>query len=236
MSMYELQDAIRSYEKEHGKLPEKLDASVEVKHPLPPEGQRTRKRSGGAMSLQDASDDISSEDLSSAPSRDEDLVRCWEPGWYLWSTKSRWAVQEHIDMMSRDLTKQAEWIKYKEDVNETWKRVQSGYNVGGDYTQLPRRSPWFPDLTESTFLVPIPPPHVVIGSAIHNYLEPTRKLLGVVGESVQSGHQKELAKRMWEKALTPEPWILVRNVCSQMWKVFNDGPPDDEGEEKGGKV
>jgi len=236
--MHELQEAIRSYEKEHSKLPEKLDASVEVKHPLPPEGQRTGKRTIGAISLQDASEDIFSEDPPSSSSIDEDRVRNWEPGWYLWSTKSRWAVQEHIDMMSRDLTKQAEWIKYKEDVNETWRQIQDGRQVGGDYTQLPRRSPWFPDLTESTFLVPIPPPHVVIGTAIDKYLEPTRKLLDIMDESVKSGHQQELAKRMWEKALTPEPWILVRNVCSRMWKVLNDGPPDDDGEErnKGGKV
>jgi len=236
--MHELQEAIRRYEKEHGKLPDKLDASVQVKYPLPPEGQRARKRAVGPISLQDASNGILSEGISSSPSNDEDRVRHWEPGWYLWSTKSRWAVQEHIDMMSRNLTEQAEWVKYKEDVNETWNRVQDGRQAGEDYVPLPRHSPWFPDLVESTLLVPIPPPHVVIGTAIHKYLEPTRKLLSIVDESVQNGHQQELVTRMWEKALTPEPWILVRNVCSRMWKVLNDGPPDDDGEErnKGGKV
>jgi hypothetical protein len=78
----------------------------------------------------------------------------------------------------------------------------------------------------------------VIGTAINKYLDPTWKLLGIVHESVESGHQQELAKRMLEKARTPEPWILVRNVCSKMWKIWNEGPPDDDGEEtnKGGKV
>jgi len=235
MSMREMKEAIRNYEREHGNFPEKLDASVEVKYLLPPEGQRT-KRESGAISLKNASEDILADDApsSSSSSKDEDKERNWEPGWYLWSTKSRWAVQEHIDMMKLDLKTQEDWRKYKDQVNKTSKIVNGGFELSDDHVS---RKEWYPDISESTLLVPIPPPHILIGTAIHNYLEPTRNLLNILHESINSGHQQDLAKRMLEKAQTPEPWILVRNVCSKMWKILNEGPPDD-GEEtnKGGKV
>jgi hypothetical protein len=121
MSMHELQMAIRKHDREHGQIPFKLDPHVEVKHPLPPEGQRT-KQEPRSMSLQDVTDDIMVDGTSSSSSsRDEDQVRNWEPGWYLWSTKNRWAVQEHIDMMRRDLKSQEEWLKYKNEVNRKLK-------------------------------------------------------------------------------------------------------------------
>ena len=158
--MPELQDAIRAYEREHSKLPERIDASVAVKYKLPIEGQPSRSRNAGPSSLQDVSDVDADED-SPSPSRnggsssndnDGDKVRYWEPGWYLWSTKSRWAVQEQMDMLSRDLKWQSDWQKYKDNVNDDYKRRQGRGegevdDKGKERVQGPRSRQSFPDLT-----------------------------------------------------------------------------------------
>jgi hypothetical protein len=155
MSTPELHDAIRAYEKEPTK---KFDPTVAVKHKLPIEGQPRRNRNTGPSSLQDVSDVDADED-SPSPSRggwsssngdDEDKVRYWEPGWYLWSTTSRWAVQEQMDMMSRDLKWQSDWQKYKDNVNDDYKRRQEKDEVDDDdkeRVQGPRIRQSFPDLT-----------------------------------------------------------------------------------------
>jgi len=158
--MHELQDAIRTYEREHSKLPEKIDASVPVKYKLPVEGQPKQSRNGGPSSLRDVSNVDADED-SPSPSRrgqasssgsDEDKARYWEPGWYLWSTTSRWAAQEQMDMMSRDLKWQSDWQKYKDNVNDDYRRRQGKgeeevEDEGKERVQGPRIRQSFPDLT-----------------------------------------------------------------------------------------
>lgn len=158
--MHELQDAIRTYERENSKLPEKIDASVPVKYKLPVEGQPKQRRNGGPSSLRDVSNVDADED-SPSPSRrgqasssdsDEDKARYWEPGWYLWSTTSRWAAQEQMDMMSRDLKWQSDWQKYKDNVNDDYKRRQGKgeeevEDEGKERVQGPRIRQSFPDLT-----------------------------------------------------------------------------------------
>jgi len=240
MSYHEMQEALKAHSREHGALPQTFDASVEVKYPLPPEGQPTKpENQPGSISLAEASaaESASSGFLSSSSSsRDE--VRTWEPGWYLWSTTTSSGVHEHMDMMSWDLKGQSQWAENRKVLNEAGTRIVEGHGREHDYAITARPPPIYPDISDSSLLVHIPPPHVVVGTAIRKYLDPTHKLLGVVRESVQNGHQQELMTRMWGKVSTPEPWILVRKVCSSMWKVLNDGPPDADGEErnKGGKV
>jgi len=160
MTMHELQDTIRAYEREHSKLPEKIDASVPVKYKLPVEGQLRPNRNSGPSSLQDVSNVDAGEDppspsrheRSSSSDNDEDKVRYWEPGWYLWSTTSRWAAQEQMDMMSRDLKWQSDWQRYKDNVNDDYRRRQ-GQDEGGvdderkEEVQGPRIRQSFPDLT-----------------------------------------------------------------------------------------
>lgn len=157
--MHELEAAIRSYETQNSKLPGKMEASVPVKYKLPVEGQPKHNRDSGPSSLQDVSDVDADEDspspsrngLSSSGNDDEDKVRYWEPGWYLWSTTSRWAAQEQMDMMSRDLKWQSDWQKYKDNVNEDHRRGQTkGRNEvedgGKERVQGPRIRQSFPDL------------------------------------------------------------------------------------------
>ena len=156
--MHELQDAIRAHDREPDPQG-KIDASVDIKYKLPLEGQPRRNRNSGPSSLQEVSDVDVDED-SPSPSRrglssssdDEDKVRYWEPGWYLWSTTSRWAAQEQMDMMSRDLKWQSDWQKYKDNVNDEHRRRQANGedeadDEGKGGVQGPRIRQSFPDLT-----------------------------------------------------------------------------------------
>ena len=158
--MPELKDAIRTYEKEHSRLPDKIEASVPVKYKLPVEGQPARSRKAGPSSLQDVSGVDADEDSpstlrqgwSSSDTSDEDKVRYWEPGWYLWSTTSRWATQEQMDMMSKDLKWQSDWQKYKGQVNDDYKKRQGRAEAevddeGKERVRGPRMRQSFPDLT-----------------------------------------------------------------------------------------
>lgn len=159
MTVHEIQEAIRAYEREPSNHPEKIEASVAVKYKLPVEGQPKGSRNSGPSSLQDVSDVDADED-SPSPSRhgssswnsdDEDKVRYWEPGWYLWSTTSRWATQEQMDMMSKDLKWQSDWQKYKDNVNDDYRRRQTKGedevdDEGKEGAQGPRIRQSFPDL------------------------------------------------------------------------------------------
>ena len=266
MSVPELKDAIRAYEKEHSKLPERIEASVPVKYKLPAEGQPGRSRRAGPSSLQDVSGVDADEDSpstsrqggSSSGANDEDKVRYWEPGWYLWSTTSRWATQEQMDMMSKNLKWQSDWQKYKANVNDNHKKRQGKGedevdDKGKERVKGPRVRQSFPDLTcaklsppdapftnfglwcysENTWLVPVPPPHLLLGNAIENYMIPTFKLMALVRGTFDDGRQQELCARMWEKAQTREPWIVAQSAVRKVWKILSEGPPvDEEGEER----
>ena len=259
MNIHELQDAI-------SKIPGTIDPSVPVKYKLPVEGQPGRSRNVGPSSLRDVSDVDADEDSPSSSRRgesslndnDEDKVRYWEPGWYLWSTTSRWAAQEQMDMLSRDLKWQSDWQKYKDSVNDDYRRRQGKRedevdDDGNERVQGPRIRQSFPDLTyvrrslpnvhptnlclrfsrsENTWLVPVPPPHLLLGNAIKNYVAPTRKLMALVQGTFDDGRQGELCARMWEKAQTREPWTVAGSAVRKVWKVLSEGPPVDEGEER----
>jgi len=245
MTINEIHDTIRAYEREHSKSPEKIDGSVAVKYELPVEGQPRRSRNSGPSSLQDVSSvdadgdsPSTSQHGSSSGDNDEDKVRYWEPGWYLWSTTSRWAAQEQMDMMSRDLKWQSDWQKYKDNVNDDYKRRQGRAedevdDEGKERVQGPRIRQSFPDLTDNTWLVPVPPPHLLLGDAIKNYMAPTFKLMTLVHGTFDDGRQRELCTRMWEKAQTREPWTVAHSAVRKVWKVLSEGPPaDEEGEER----
>jgi len=245
--MHELQDAIRAYEREHSELPRKIDASVAAKYKLPVEGQPKDSRGSGPSSLREVSDVDADED-SPSPSRhgstslgddDEGKVRYWEPGWYLWSTTSRWAAQEQLDMMSRDLKWQSDWQQYKDSVNDEYRRRQARgeldevYDEGKGRVQGPRIRQSFPDLSENTWLVPVPPPHLLLGNAIKKYMAPTFKLMALVHGTFDDGRQRELGTRMWEKAQTGEPWTVAQSAVRKVWKILSEGPPvDEDGEER----
>lgn len=65
-----------------------------------------------------------------------------------------------------------------------------------------------------------PPPSIHLPTLITNYLAPTPKLLNVLRESIESGHQRELAEKVWSKARAGEPLKLGKSICKQVWKIW----------------
>ncbi|KAI0629073.1 hypothetical protein C8Q77DRAFT_1212880 [Trametes polyzona] len=204
-----------------------------VHHPLPPEGQRY---SGWLHALLGRTADSESDPahrLSDAPGGDD--LRYWKAGWYLWWSKSRWAAQERFDLMRRSLESQTEWQRLKERRNEEWahgahydeNRYVEDANRVDDLGNMPP----FPDVSHESILLPIPDT-IALGEQLSNVLAPTWKVLDVVRESVRSGAQAELARRMYDKALTDEPLKLLRICCSLIWE--NMGFGDDEDGKNGG--
>jgi hypothetical protein len=93
---HEVRTAIAHDEALKGKTPQK-----DYGYPLPPEGQPNP-------------DSLS----SSSPKSDD--IRYWEEGWYLWTSRSRWAAQERLDLMMWDLDRQAHWQQKKDQVQKEW--------------------------------------------------------------------------------------------------------------------
>lgn len=90
--------------------------------------------------------------------------------------------------------------------------------------------------SDNTWLVPVPPPHLLLGSAIKNYMAPTSKLMALVQGTFDDGRQQELGVRMWEKAQTHEPWTVAQSAMRKVWKILGEGPPvDEDGEERNKK-
>lgn len=149
-----MQEALKAHSREHGALPQTFDASVEVKYPLPPEGQPAKPENQlGSISLAEASaaESASSGFLSSSSSsRDE--VRTWEPGWYLWSTTTSSGVHEHMDMMSWDLKGQSQWAENRKVLNEAGTRIVEGHGREHDYAITARPPPIYPDISFVTFI------------------------------------------------------------------------------------
>lgn len=85
--------------------------------------------------------------------------------------------------------------------------------------------------SENTWLVPVPPPHLLLGKAIKNYVAPTLKLMALVQGTIDDGRQQELYTRMWEKAQTGEPWTVAQSAVRKVWKILGEGPPVDEDAE-----
>ncbi|KAI0079313.1 hypothetical protein K474DRAFT_1659384 [Panus rudis PR-1116 ss-1] len=89
-------------------------------------------------------------------------------------------------------------------------------------------APPFPDSSSQSLLIHLPPEMPPIGSQIQKLLAPSGKLLNLTREAVSSGNMSKLGERLWEKAQTPEPFILARNVCKKMWETWTDEADKDD--------
>ncbi|KAF7980849.1 hypothetical protein HWV62_36499 [Athelia sp. TMB] len=185
-----------------------------AKYALPPEGQRS----------DEAQDGRSRDDSYERKLRQKD-AQYWQEGWYLWYSTNRWAVQEKIDMMVHPLSVQADWAKHMAAVREEYEmKLKADPNEPMPTMML--TPPWILDPSRQSLLVHLPPT-LHIFNHLEQLLAPTFKVTNIVRESLGSGAQKELAGRIWEKAWTGEPWLLARNVCSRMWKVWQDDSEND---------
>ncbi|KAI0332928.1 hypothetical protein GY45DRAFT_1359892 [Cubamyces sp. BRFM 1775] len=198
-----------------------------VNHPLPPEGQRY---SGWLHAMFEATvGGLVAPQEDSATGAGPPETKYWKEGWYFWWSRSRWAAQERMDLMRRSLESQTEWQQLKERRNEEWERgasydehrLNEDVRVLGDHGNAPP----FPDVSHESILLPLPDTFP-LGEQMRNVLAPTWKVLGVVRESVASGAQKELAQRLFEKALSDEPIKLLRVASSMIWE--NMGFKDDD--------
>ncbi|CDO76387.1 hypothetical protein BN946_scf184578.g4 [Trametes cinnabarina] len=195
-----------------------------VHHPLPPEGQRY---SGWLHALLGRPE----HDASHPDAQEHGMggMKYWKAGWYLWWSKSRWAAQERMDLMRRSLGSQTEWQQLKDRRNEEWQRggAVDENRFNEDVQQLfDANQPPFPDVSHDSILLPLPDT-LPLGEQLRNVLAPTWKVLGVVRESVSSGAQKELAVRLYEKAVSDEPMKLLRVACSMIWENMGMSGDDD---------
>ncbi|KAI0349968.1 hypothetical protein OH77DRAFT_1464639 [Trametes cingulata] len=216
--------------KEPGKRPrveitEVIEAAP-VNHPLPPEGQRY---SGWLHALLGRPSDVADTDPMHPGAQGKDELRYWKAGWYLWWSRSRWAAQEHFDLMRRSLESQTEWQRLKERRNEEWAHGAT-YDEGKLVEDANRiddlgNMPPFPDVSRESILLPMPD-SLSLREQLENMLAPTWKVLDVVRESVSSGAQKELARRIYDKAFTDEPIKLLRVCASMIWENMGFGEDD----------
>ncbi|KAH7883178.1 hypothetical protein F5I97DRAFT_1815096, partial [Phlebopus sp. FC_14] len=169
-------------------------------------------------------------------------TRYWREGWYLWTSRSPWSACDKIDSMQKNLPTQAlrrqtrekeeeriynEWAKRppgpKPSVDEVSQHLRTELD-GSFSSQIGVNFPpifhWY-----VSSLIALPPPLL---ARIEKLLNPTFKVMETVRESFESGAQQELAMRMWEKARSPDPFILARNVCRKVWEKWNEGPPDGD--------
>ena len=133
------------------------DVEVDKKIPLPPEGQNLpwwlMGRSappreddaddddddpevGSLKGWKNVANDVEQEKVAGAGETAHGAAgkgkepEVWKQGWYVWTTKNKWAVQDKLDTMMNDLERQAEWTKTKRDVNEEWARARKAEELG----------------------------------------------------------------------------------------------------------
>lgn len=175
-------------------------------------------------------------------------TRYWEDGWYLWYSRNRSAAQEHMGLMRHDLRKQTTWQDRKEELAKGRDpRTQQAQSSGEQKARttgpeagaaLPAPMPPKPPqrLTvppeqiikqwEESVLIRLPPP-IPFMESIGNLLVPTGKTLDILKQNYQSGSFTVLGGKLWEKAWSPEPFLLASNACKKMWEKWKEDPPSD---------
>ena len=117
--------------------------TVPLKHPLPPEGQRYSgwlamllgdRFGSGTHASTDDHNHSHDQNQSHEQAQVQRETKHWQEGWYLWWSSSRWAAQEKLDLMRRDLEGQSDWQRLKDKRNDEWARgVQPGLEEQGQH-------------------------------------------------------------------------------------------------------
>jgi hypothetical protein len=199
-------------------FPGKRPTYEPAKYPLPPEGQRA-----------DEIPDANSESDTYERKLREKEVKYWKEGWYLWYSKSRWAAQEKVDLMMHDLPTQVGWSRHMANQQAEWAALDRERRAKHEWNDVelptmtiaPPRRPIL-DPSKQSLLIHLPALVPPLYDQIQALLAPTFKVTTILRESFESGAQRQFAGLLWEKAWSGEPFILVRNVCKTVWKVWRD--------------
>lgn len=87
--------------------------------------------------------------------------------------------------------------------------------------------------SDSTLLIPLPPPTPAVLEKIDKLLKPSKDALELFKNDITSGTFIKFADRVWEKSFTEEPFVLAQRSLeklSEAWKKLSDG--DDDGDNK----
>lgn len=109
----------------------KVDNEGKASYPLPGEGQPANlpRLLGGKVHEEDH------EGPHPLPSRGSE-TKNWEEGWYLWTSSSRKAALERLQLMSFDLEKQQRYQQQQDQRQEVWQEYQDKLKQGGDKEAL----------------------------------------------------------------------------------------------------
>ncbi|TCD66540.1 hypothetical protein EIP91_001261 [Steccherinum ochraceum] len=87
----------------------------------------------------------------------------------------------------------------------------------------------FPDSVSQSLLIELPPALPPVDASVRNFLAPSFRLLETTRYSLQSGHQRQFANLVWEKAQTKEPYELMQKLLRHTWNFWtHDKDPEDE--------
>lgn len=78
--------------------------------------------------------------------------------------------------------------------------------------------------SKESFLFKVPTSLPPIDKYSNKILLPTRHLLSIVKESVDSGAQQQFARRIWDTVASGAPFVLAKNVINTCWDAMKDGP------------
>jgi hypothetical protein len=107
----------------------KVDEEGKAVYPLPAEGQPVNLPRLLGGKVPEETDD--GEQLHPSPARPSE-TKNWQEGWYLWTSGSRKAALERLQLMSFDLEKQERYQQHQEQRQELWEEYQDKLRQGGD--------------------------------------------------------------------------------------------------------
>ncbi|TFY65430.1 hypothetical protein EVG20_g5590 [Dentipellis fragilis] len=183
---------------------------------------------------------------SPSTSEDGNQPQYWQPGTYIWITRSAPETVDHIQLMQLSLEEQEKYqveiARRRLEANEKWrqemrKREQMVMLWPPKLMTMAPEMPFPEMISPATILLPLAPWTYVdaMSARITKYLQPTHKLVRDLQLSFEQGHQQDLAKELWNRGLS-SPWnFAVRSGGALVKLVRGDGESEGKGGKGGGK-
>jgi len=168
--------------------------------------------------------------------RKSENAKYWDEGWYAWTGKGRFAMQEKTETMLLDLEQQQRMETLKEQkrqeaamekdkqTNDPLQQLE-GLRRNRNWGYVVPRNP-SPGVGPDSLLVPLPPDFPPFWDRINKLLAPATRVLGIFHDSIVSGEQKKFAMRVWEKAWTDEPFILASRTFTRAYERWKENEDD----------